>query len=206
MIHTIVFDMAGVLVDVLWEECCDHAGFPAEIRDELRRATIANPFWPEFDRGVLSNEELVTELCRRSPRLEPEIRRLLAKENLKYLCRARSYSRPWVQSLKAAGYHVYIISNFPDAAYNCMLEDGRLDFIPEVDGKVISYEAKLNKPDPEIYRTLAGRYGIDPACAVFLDDLQENIEGAEKAGFHGIRFESREQAVRDLRAMGVRTD
>lgn len=39
-----------------------------------------------------------------------------------------------------------------------------------------------------------------------MDDKKENIAMAEKMGLHGIVFTSREQAVREMKNYGVRTD
>src|SRR5690606_39274721 len=47
-----------------------------------------------------------------------------------------------------------------------------------VDAIVISAEEKIAKPDPRIYRLAAERLGVEPAQAVFIDDVAENIDGA----------------------------
>jgi putative hydrolase of the HAD superfamily len=47
------------------------------------------------------------------------------------------------------------------------------------------------------------KYDLNPEETVFFDDLQENINGARKAGIHGIRFKSVSQAKKDLLILGV---
>ena len=54
------------------------------------------------------------------------------------------------------------------------------------DATVISGDVGLHKPEPEIYRLGAERIGIDPEGCVFVDDLRENIAGAEAVGMVGI--------------------
>ena len=52
---------------------------------------------------------------------------------------------------------------------------------------MISGELGLHKPQPEIYRLAAERLEVAPAACVFVDDLQENCEGAEAVGMTAIR-------------------
>ncbi len=54
------------------------------------------------------------------------------------------------------------------------------------DDVVISADVGLHKPDPAIYRLSCERLEIDPAEAVFVDDLRENIAGAEAVGMVGV--------------------
>ena len=54
------------------------------------------------------------------------------------------------------------------------------------DATVISGDVGLHKPQPEIYRLGAERLGLEPADCVFVDDLRENIAGAEAVGMLGI--------------------
>jgi 2-haloacid dehalogenase len=50
---------------------------------------------------------------------------------------------------------------------------------------IVSGTEKLIKPDPAIYRLAIERFGIDPAGALFIDDVAANVAGAEAVGIAG---------------------
>ncbi len=50
------------------------------------------------------------------------------------------------------------------------------------DGRVISAEEGMRKPDPRIYPLAAERMGLDPAEIVFVDDLGFNLKPAKQLG------------------------
>lgn len=54
------------------------------------------------------------------------------------------------------------------------------------DAVVISGEVGLHKPQPEIYLLGAERLGVEPEECVFVDDLRENVAGAEAVGMTAI--------------------
>ena len=56
------------------------------------------------------------------------------------------------------------------------------------DGEVISCEEHTVKPEPQIYRILLERYGLDPAQTLFVDDRPCNIAAAEELGIRGQLF------------------
>lgn len=64
---------------------------------------------------------------------------------------------------------------------------------------VISAEEGIAKPDPRIYRRTLERLGVRPEEAVFVDDYLPNVEAARALGIAAVRFESPEQAMRDVR-------
>jgi epoxide hydrolase-like predicted phosphatase len=68
------------------------------------------------------------------------------------------------------------------------------------DDMVISAEVNLMKPDERIYRLALDRFGIRPDEAIFLDDMPENIEAAKAIGIRGIRFQTTDQALTDIRS------
>lgn len=53
---------------------------------------------------------------------------------------------------------------------------------------VVSGTEKMAKPDPAIFRLAIERFGIDPAGALFIDDVAANVAAAEGAGIAGHHF------------------
>ena len=66
------------------------------------------------------------------------------------------------------------------------------------DREVISGEVGMIKPSREIYELMASRLAVLPSECVMIDDVRENIDGAEYAGMQGIVFESINQLETDL--------
>ena len=54
------------------------------------------------------------------------------------------------------------------------------------DATVISGDVGLHKPQPEIYRLACERLEVEPPDAVFVDDLRENVAGAEAVGMTAV--------------------
>ncbi len=63
------------------------------------------------------------------------------------------------------------------------------------DDVVISADVGLHKPDPAIYRLSCERLEVEPAEAVFVDDLRENIAGAEAVGMVGVLHRDPEETA-----------
>lgn len=64
-----------------------------------------------------------------------------------------------------------------------------LPILSEFDGYVLSGAVGVTKPDPAIYRYLAATYGVDLSECVFIDNLQRNVDGAERCGMRAYRFD-----------------
>jgi putative hydrolase of the HAD superfamily len=61
------------------------------------------------------------------------------------------------------------------------------DLVGELfDAVVISGEVGLHKPQPEIFLLAAERLRVEPTDCVFVDDLRENVRGAEGVGMTAI--------------------
>lgn len=198
MIDTIIFDIGNVLAEWHWKRTFAE-WFGAEKAADVAAATVRHAAWREMDRGVLSEDELCTLLQKNDVRYPREIERVV-RENHK-LVTVFPYADGWLRGLRAAGYRVYILSNFGDLSYNRAKKD--FTFLEFADGALISYEVKCLKPDREIFEALCTRFSIVPENAVFLDDVAENVAGAEAYGLKGITVESFEQADAALSALGV---
>lgn len=199
MIRNIIFDIGNVLTDFCWKEFLQGKGFDEEMIGRIARASVLTPLWDEVDRGVWDIERLMQEFVRKDPEIEAELHR--AFDNVTGMVTKREYAIPWIQKLKAAGYHVYYLSNFSSIAYEDCID--ALDFIPYMDGGILSYREKIIKPDAAIYELLLSRYSLKAEESVFLDDTMKNVKGSEAVGIHGICFETKEQAEEELKKLGV---
>lgn len=65
----------------------------------------------------------------------------------------------------------------------------------------ISSEMGVTKPDPKIYQMVLEALDLNPEETVFIDDFLHNIEAARKLGMHGIHFQSKAQAMGELREL-----
>jgi putative hydrolase of the HAD superfamily len=200
MINTIIFDIGNVLIDFRWEAYLKDCGYDEEVARKVADATVMNKLWKEWDRGAKEADELIELCCRQEPGVEKEIRRLF--DDFLLLVDEYDFSADFIKELKKNGYKVYLLSNY--SKRNFELGKAYFKFYPYVDGGVISYEIQHIKPEPEIYEALIKRYDINPAEAVFLDDLPENLEGAKPFGFETIQVITHEQVLEDLRNLGVR--
>ena len=199
MIRNIVFDIGNVFSDFCWREFLEKKGFGEEMIERLANATVRTPYWNEFDKGEWSDEQIMQAFIDCDPEIADEIHK--GFDNVSGMVRIREYAIPWIMELKEKGYSVYYLSNFAHKTH-LQCEDS-LAFLPYMDGGILSYREKLIKPAEEIYRLLCTRYGLNPEECVFLDDTLRNVETAKRLGWQGIHFTTREQALEELRKMGV---
>lgn len=103
----------------------------------------------------------------------------------------------WMKSLKAEGRKIGILTNMaPDFAP--LFRQHFHDFIAQADAMVISGLEHMHKPNRDIYDLLRSRIALPASELVFIDDVQENCEGARAAGWNAIRFLSNDQVERDF--------
>ena len=201
MIKNVVFDVGKVLVDFDWQGLFRELGFSQEAYDKVAEATVHSVLWNEFDRGKMADEEILKGFLGQAPGCEDEVMRFW--DNLGSSIKCYDYTLPWIRGLRANGFSVYLLSNFPRRLYFQSIEE--LAFVEEADGAVFSYEARLTKPEPEIYEALLKKYKLDPTECVFLDDTRDNIVAANKLGMATILFRTKSQAEEELRNLGIRS-
>ena len=71
------------------------------------------------------------------------------------------------------------------------------------DGVLASAYEKLLKPQPEIYRLLFERFGLDPSECLFTDDRATNLAGAEVCGMKTVMFKDSADFLKKLKTLGI---
>ena len=176
MIRNVILDVGNVLVDYCWKKHLNSFGFSEEIAKRVAAATALSEDWDEYDRGVLTDDEVLNRFIENDPGVEKEIRMYV--ENLSGVIEVYPYAEQWIRDLKAQGLHVYILSNFGEKCYNDC--GSKMDFTGLVDGAVFSWREKVIKPDDAIYQCILKRYQLIPEECMFFDDREVNVEGAKR--------------------------
>lgn len=199
MIKNIVLDVGKVLVAWEPEQAMRGLGMDEPTVNAVADATVRTPDWDEMDRGALEDEEMIARFTAHAPAYADEIRFFV--EHVGAAIRRFPYTMDWIARMKQSEYRVYILSNYARRTFRQTGEE--LAFLDLVDGAVFSYEIKMVKPEPGIYQTLCRKYGLKPEECLFLDDRQENVDGARAVGMEAICFAGYEQAVEEMKTYGV---
>jgi 2-haloacid dehalogenase len=107
-----------------------------------------------------------------------------------------------VEELDARGVPLFAITNF-SADFWPPFRVREEAFFRRFRDIVVSGEVKLLKPDPAIYYLALDRFGLRPDQALFVDDRQINVEGAQAVGMHAHLFTGAEDLRRRLEAEGL---
>lgn len=194
MIRNIILDIGDVLVKSDYHRFFLDKGYDADTVKRLEKATFFSPAWKELDRGVWSFEEIINAFVRNDPALEGILRSVFTDAS--GFITAFPYAESWIRELQAAGLKVYCLSNISDMiCRDCRSE---LTFLHAVDGQLLSWQERLVKPDPAIYRLLLDRYRLKAEECIFVDDMEKNVAAARSLGLHGIVFHSKEQAAKEI--------
>ena len=179
----IIFDIGKVLIDFDWDAFVNGL-FDAETAAAVTEAMWHNPDWVEFDRGVLSDEQVLKLFIAKAPAYEREIRIAFAKVGS---CpKLRPTTIPMIKQLKAEGHRVFYLSNYFE--YLMHAAPWALEFTGYTDGGVFSCFEHEVKPDPAIFQILCDRYSLKKEESVFIDDNLPNVRGAEAFGIRAIHY------------------
>jgi putative hydrolase of the HAD superfamily len=106
----------------------------------------------------------------------------------------------WIPKIKQAGFRLGILSNMGDGVLEYMRP--RFPWLAQFDHLTWSCELGVVKPDPAIYLHTVKKLGVSPERALFIDNLQKNVDGAEAVGLQAALFENVEQLQNDLHRRG----
>ncbi|MEO1482315.1 MAG: HAD family phosphatase [Myxococcota bacterium] len=190
----LLFDiMSTVVYDPIWKEIPGFFGL--ELR-EFFRAVKPNA-WVEFELGRLNESETMAEFFIDGRSFDTQAFKHTIREAYRFI---DDEMEPLLQRLKSAGFAMHALSNYPP--WYSMIEE-RLALSRYLEWTFVSCNLGVRKPDPQIYTRACDHLGIAPGDALFIDDREDNCEGALAVGLDAIRFESTATLAQALEARGV---
>ena len=200
MIRNILFDMGNVLIRFDRDYFITRLGISGEDKVLLMQEVFQSIEWVRLDHGTIREPEALKSICIRLPeRLHDAADKLVSMWDRPILPVAGM--EELVRELKGKGYGLYLLSNASLRQH---------DYWPRVpgwecfDGKVISADEQVMKPDTAYFRIALERFGLRPEECFFVDDSPPNVEGAMCCGIDGAVFHGDAKKLRrQLRAAGV---
>jgi len=95
----------------------------------------------------------------------------------------------------------YALTNWSHELFPTALQ--MFDFLHWFDGRVVSGEERMRKPQPEFYQVLLDRYSLQAGDTIFIDDNLRNVKAAEAMGIRSIQFHSPEQLREELKKVSL---
>ncbi len=198
MLKLIMFDIGGVIEDFAEEDYIDYicgklSLDKKEFGDELLRVL------PSAEEGRISTREMLEKVA---ILFGLSFRKLEWATSMRKLATVNKNVARLVNALNAR-YRLVLVTNVSKSRY---MENVRMGFFRKVRcGRVYtSCYLGLSKPGQQIYRYVLKKEGVRPEEAVFVDNMQVNVEGARKVGIVGVRFDNYRKLARDLRKLGIR--
>lgn len=199
-VDTIIFDLGAVLID--WN--------PRHLYRKIYKSeeeitwfleNICTHEWNEKQDAGRSFEEATDELLVKFPEHEFAIRAWYDRWQETISGPIHGTVDILRQIKEQDRYRLYALTNWSAQTFPWALE--QFEFLHWFEGIVVSGVEKSRKPFPEFYKILFDRYQVNPEAALFIDDSQRNIDGAQVLGLPGIWFQSPDQLKAALQSMGI---
>ena len=197
MLKNLIFDVGNVLLGYQWFKMVLDYGMSEEDAQFMGKNIFEDEHWLMFDAGKISMEDLIEYYVQKMPDMEMWVRKFFSEPKKMLILRPDVWDE--VARLKAAGYKIYLLSNYSEELFTIHTEGTPI--LELADGKVVSYMIHEIKPYPSIYQYLLDTYKLDAAECIFFDDREENVTGGEALGIAGVIVESEEQLLEELRKL-----
>ena len=199
MIKTVICDMGNVLMRFEPHTFIHRLGLSGEDEALLIRNVFRTVEWMQLDRNTeMSIDEAIGKMQSRLPERLHEAAYQLVKHWDEPLILIDGMEE-LVKALREAGYRILLLSNA-----NCRQHEywERIPASKYFDGKYLSCDHNLMKPEPAIYHDFLKWFDLKAEECVFIDDSPANIEAAIYCGIQGIIFygdvEELKQNLRNL--------
>jgi putative hydrolase of the HAD superfamily len=201
-IRAIIFDIGRVLIRVDLSRAM--AGLSKAIPltpEELWKALQNDPRWMDWQEGRISPRDWHLHITKRLggtlsfEEFSEAWNRALDPEPMQ--------SEEFLRGL-AKKYRLAVISNTDPI--HMQHEEARYPFFRHFPVRLYSYRVGASKPNPLIYREALKACKVAAPEAVFIDDVAAYVEAAKQLGMLGVVYQSPEQLVAELAALGVKAE
>ena len=195
MIKNLIFDFGKVLVDYDYFLILDQIFDSHDEAINFYRHLMDDHWNERLDRESVPFCQVISDMQAAMPQYAKEINQF-GDRYTEFITGEIKGMRRLLVKLKAEGYKLYGLTNWCSCVHTTMQ---RYPIFQLLDGRIVSSEEHVVKPERAIYELTCERFGLKAGECVFTDDRQENIDAAQNFGMKAVLFESAEQYENRLR-------
>lgn len=186
-IKNIIFDLGGVLID--WSPEYLYKKIIKE--DDKRKWFLENVCsfdWNEEQDGGRTIQEANKILINQFPEYKDWIEIYYSRWDEMLSGPIQETVDIFKELKKEKKFSFYALTNWSAETFPRALE--LFDFLHWFDGRLVSGEVNLRKPQLEIYELIISKFNLTPSETLFIDDNLRNINAAKETGLRCLHFQS----------------
>lgn len=198
MIKNIIFDLGNVLVGVDFERAKKNI-LSAGISEKQYIAFFNKDIRKKYETGNIKTTGFIDSAY-------TALDRKISKMKLKQLFEDMFFEMPDMKNFlsrlrKSNKFRLYLFSNTNPLHFNYIKK--KFSYVNLVDIFILSYKLKMIKPDGKIFKTVLKKYKLNPEETLFIDDLKDNCNAAEKLGIKTICYKNYKTFLKLFRIITV---
>lgn len=178
---SLLCDIGGVLLKVDFSSAMKALSLASGLgEEEIKSRVFLSGIKDKHDSGLISPHDFYKRIMRDEEVPFPVFRTIwngIFSENRETV--------EYVKTL-AGSYRLFIASNTDPIHYDCFIS--RYPWFSLFQGLGLSFRLQSMKPSPEFFVKLCREFGIDFRDALFVDDLRENVDTANRLGIKSHLF------------------
>ena len=199
-ISAVIFDLGRVLVPFDFDRFYNPLAALSNLNtEEVRRRIAATGLIPRFESGLEQPEAFVKGICEVLG-LQLTVEEFAPIWFAVFLPEALIPEQMLIQLRQR--YRLLLLSNTNVLHFAGLMKG--YPVLHHFDHYVLSHQIKAMKPDAAIYRRAVELAQCPAGECLFIDDLPENVAGAQHAGLQAVLFRSREGLQQDFKSLGVK--
>lgn len=200
MIKAVIFDIGGVIVDFSNDD--DYYPYLSKVSGaSIRRIkkVIEGRLWVRIDKDEICQRDFDRTVARK---LGIEEKQVLWYESYRRTGRINRKVMGYVRKL-SGNYKTAYLSNVDLSRYSYTLRLMK-PYAKLFDGEFASCYLHMRKPNRDIFEHVVAKLGVRPGEAVFIDNQEDNVAGARRAGLKAVLFRDSDDLGKRLRKLGVK--
>ncbi|MEO5582099.1 MAG: HAD family phosphatase [Saprospiraceae bacterium] len=203
-IKNIIFDLGNVIIDLDIPRTTQEMGRLMRHPDKQNEVwTALQPTFHLYETGLISDELFINAFIQHA-RPQVYAQQVIRAWNA-MLIDIPVERLQFLTELKKLGYQIYLLSNTNgihlEWVNNYMNKHHRVASLePWFDKTYYSHLMRKRKPDTACFKYVLEDAGLDQEETLFIDDIHENIIGAQEAGIRGLHLTGGHDIVSALKS------